>query len=125
MSKTLDHELRRYYRTLWRRLPYIPKEKKKYLTSIQVSVNEFLSDHPSAEIGDIYQEIGSVQELCEEYKDNMTEEQLAQSVRLTKTFYYLLSFIAIILIVLCVFFAWRVHQSAPKDIYITLESTEL
>lgn len=43
-----------------------------------------LSLHWKISIENIHREFGTVEELCEEYKDHLTPEQMTKSVRRTK-----------------------------------------
>jgi hypothetical protein len=75
-----NREIRNYYRDIRRKLPYVPKEKKKYLQMLRQSMDSFLADRPSAAIEDIYEEFGTVEQICAEYKDNLSSEQLICSL---------------------------------------------
>ena len=60
------------------------KKKKRFTDSINTSIKAFLVEHPFATLEDIHREFGTVEELCEEYKDHLTPEQMTKSVRRTK-----------------------------------------
>ena len=101
-------EIRKYCKTFKHKLPYVPKEKKRFTDSINTSIKAFLVEHPFATLEDIHREFGTVEELCEEYKDHLT----------TKLLCGLAGIIAIALILFCVYFVYEVRTSAPKEIHI-------
>lgn len=84
MKNMNKREIRKYCKTFKHKLPYVPKEKKRFTDSINTSIKAFLVEHPFATLEDIHREFGTVEELCEEYKDHLTPEQMTKSVRRTK-----------------------------------------
>lgn len=94
------------------------KKKKRFTDSINTSIKAFLVEHPFATLEDIHREFGTVEELCEEYKDHLTPEQMTKSVRRTKLLCGLAGIIAIALILFFVYFVYEVRTSAPKEIHI-------
>ena len=118
MKNMNKREIRKYCKTFKHKLPYVPKEKKRFTDSINTSIKAFLVEHPFATLEDIHREFGTVEELCEEYKDHLTPEQMTKSVRRTKLLCGLAGIIAIALILFCVYFVYEVRTSAPKEIHI-------
>ena len=72
MKNMNKREIRKYCKTFKHKLPYVPKEKKRFTDSINTSIKAFLVEHPFATLEDIHREFGTVEELCEEYKDHLT-----------------------------------------------------
>jgi hypothetical protein len=123
-----NREIRNYYRDIQRRLPYVPKEKKKYLQMLRQSMDSFLADHPSAAIEDIYEEFGTVEQICTEYKDNLSSEQLTGSIRRTKMICGCFGLLAAAIVGFAAYFVYDVYAHAPADVQTTitiLEETEI
>jgi hypothetical protein len=125
---TSNREIRKYYRHIRRKLPYVPREKKKYLQMLRHSLDSFLADRPSAAIEDIYEEFGTVEQICAEYKDNLSSEQLTGSIRRTKMICGCFGLLAAALVGFAAYFAYDVYKHAPADVQTTLtiwEGTEM
>ena len=90
-------EIRKYCKTFKHKLPYVPKEKNDLQTPSIRPLKLLLVEHPFATLEDIHREFGTVEELCEEYKDHLTPEQMTKSVRRTKLLCGLAGIIAIAL----------------------------
>ena len=100
MKNMNKREIRKYCKTFKHKLPYVPKEKKRFTDSINTSIKAFLVEHPFATLEDIHREFGT------------------KSVRRTKLLCGLAGIIAIALILFCVYFVYEVRTSAPKEIHI-------
>jgi hypothetical protein len=119
--KTNNRDIKKYYRNIRRKLPNVPKEKKNYLTMLRKSVECYLIECPSATIEDIHGEFGTVEQICEEFKDSISPKQLMKSVRRTKVLCRCLSVLAVALIAFAIYFTYEIYTSAPADVQITIE----
>lgn len=116
-------ELCGYYRTLARRLPDASGEKAKYLKAIRGGVEEFLAEHPDAGLLEIYREIGTVDELCEVYKDHLSPEQLARSMKRTRFLCGLAAVIAVMAVICCVAVVWWLQNHEVKEFEVDYTET--
>lgn len=48
MKNMNKREIRKYCKTFKHKLPYVPKEKKRFTDSINTSIKAFLVEHPFA-----------------------------------------------------------------------------
>lgn len=111
-----------YYFTFPHKIPYIPKEKKKFIYSVRLSMRSFLAEHPSASMDEIYREFGTTEQLCEDYMDNITQEQLMDGVRYTRQITKCLFMLVVLLFFLCTGYYFHMYLYAPPDIhYLPIE----
>lgn len=121
-------EIRHYYRDIRRNLPYVPKEKRNYLRMLRNSLDSFLIDRSNATIEDIYEEFGTLEQICTEYKDSLSSGQLTWSIRRTKIICGFLGLFAIVFVGFAAFFIYDTYTSVPTDVRITttvIEETEI
>lgn len=116
-------KIAKYYWTTKSKLPYIPKEKKKFTLSLRRSLYSYLEEHPLTTIDEIYSEFGTVEQLCEDYTENMTQEQLMNGVKYTRRINRYLFVLVAILFILCVgFYIYLYLNSPPYRHYILFEN---
>jgi hypothetical protein len=92
------------------------------------SLNSFLIDHSNATIEDIYEEFGSSEQICTEYKDSLSSGQLIWSIRRSKIICGFLGLFAIVFVGFAAFYIYKVYTSVPADVTITttvIEETEI
>lgn len=120
MHRINKWKIEKYYWTFPSKLPYIPKEKKKFTTSIRRSLKSYLKEHPSATVDEIFAEFGTVEQLCEDYVDHMTQEQLMNGVKYIRKVNKFLFLLIAVLIILCIGFYTYLYLNAPPEIHYEL-----
>lgn len=116
MNYSTKRIIKEYRRALRCRLPYIFKKKKQFLTLTQKSMTEYASEHPSASTIDFQQEFGTVEQLCEEYKNFVSAKQMISSIQRTNRLNQFLGLIAVLLLLFLIYifyhlcFSLNIHE---------------
>ena len=122
MNQSSDRIIRQYYWTLKRKLPHISKEKKQFLALTRQSMMEYANEHPFATTVDFQQEFGTIEQLCEDYKDFVTAKQMINSIQRTYHFNQFLGVIATILIVFLLYFVHDIYFYQNISVNTILET---
>lgn len=120
MNPATKWNIMKYFRSLKKKLPYIPKEKRKFTSLARKSLKSYLEEHPSATMDDIYAEFGTVEQLCEDYMGHMTQEQLMDGVRYIKKVNRYLLLLVFALFTLCVGYETYLYLNAPSGVHHVL-----
>ena len=83
MSKQ-NKQLVLYYRSIRANLPCPWRLKQKILGEIKGSINNFLSEHPDAQLVDIEQQFGTPEQITASYLDEMDPNKLASQLKISK-----------------------------------------
>ncbi len=102
--KTVNNDLKKYYRSIKKALLGSSKDKKRLLNDLKNRVYDFLTDNPSATIYTIEKHFGSPQVIADEFNANLTLEEIKCEKSKRKLKYIMLAlaalaFIAVVVLV--------------------------
>jgi uncharacterized membrane protein YukC len=112
-----NKDIKKYYRKIRRKLPYVPNEKKKFLTILQEGLYEFYTIHPTADLDELYQEYGTVDQICEDFKDYVNLQQLSWNPQRFIIISKIIVMITLIVLVCFIYFVWDICSHAPADLH--------
>lgn len=121
MTYSSNKIVKQYYHVLKRKLPYIPREKKQFLSMTRKTLTEYSNEHPSATAVDFQQEFGTIEQLCENYKDFVSEKQMISSIQRINYLNKILGTLAAILIIFLLCFFYDTYTSSPTSVSTILE----
>ena len=80
----MKKELSRYYRSISRCLPLKKAQRQQTMEQIYLSVEDYLSVHPEADMAAVTAHFGAPQEIAAAYIENMTPEEISKRLLLRK-----------------------------------------
>lgn len=81
----MKKELTRYYRSISRYLPIKNAQRQQILEQIRHSVENYLGEHPEADMAALTAHFGTPQEIAASYVENMTPEEILKKFRIRRT----------------------------------------
>lgn len=96
MKKTLNSQLKRYYRKVTRIIPKKYPHRKEILSSIQQDISSYLEEHPDISYEDILKHFGTPEEMASSFVESLTPNEVISTAHKTQKWHTIIIIIVII-----------------------------
>ena len=84
MKEKTDRQVRRYLRQVWNGLPCPKREKRRILSAINETLEDYLLENPNAQYEEIQARFGPPQQIAASYIGAMETQELMKRLRTRK-----------------------------------------
>lgn len=82
--RVTDRELNNYYRQIKKMLVCKRSEQKRFICSFADNVEEYLKDHPDADLTELQEIMGTPQEIADEFLANESADKIKKRISVFK-----------------------------------------
>lgn len=82
--RVTDRELKKYFRQIKKQLVCKRSEQNKFICSFADNVEEYLKDHPDADLSELQETMGTPQEIADEFLANDSADRIKKKTSIVK-----------------------------------------
>lgn len=119
MKKTLNSQLKRYYRKVTRIIPKKYPHRKEILSSIQQDISSYLEEHPDISYEDILKHFGTPEEMASSFVESLTPDDILTTSKKNRKLFIIIASAIAIFICFATIYIYLVIVATP----VTIEDT--
>lgn len=118
--KNYRQEQKRYIKSIQKSLPLRNRYRKHMMHNLKQAVSEYEAIHTGCTITDLYQEFGTIEEVCESMMNEAPIEQVIQNMTLRRRITAILVGALILALAFIAYSEIQTYLFSPDDITIEL-----
>lgn len=88
--------------------PIIGRPERKYIKTMEINIDDYLSDSPDCTLEGLYQEFGQPEDVLNSYYSMMDTDHIIKRIRIAK---YLKALVIALIAILVILASWRFYVS--------------
>lgn len=123
MKNNFEKQMKTYLREISRSLPWNYPQKKDILLALEQNIQDYLTDHPTADWSDVLEQFGTASEVANSYLDELSDTELALSFQKRKKRNFIIIFFSLSLLIMFFLLIYHFIMRWQEDTIIIEETS--